>query len=136
MQRMVIAFLFSLVAAACSDTGSRRHFAQSYGPYGCRQFTSCGACTPILGCGWCTIGGGGMCVDDPNDCAAAASFQWTWEPTGCPAANDAGTAGDAAGEANASTDAGVDAASEPSDSTDGTIDAEAVEAGDDAAASD
>ena len=56
----------------------------------CQQSTSCEACTPLPGCGWCyKEDGTGMCADDPNDCAASTSFRWTWEPTGCRVTADA-----------------------------------------------
>ena len=74
------------------DGGSR-----SFEPSGsegspCRRFTTCGSCTPVLGCGWCSSGDKGMCADQPNECAGAMSFAWTWESSGCPA--DAGSASD------------------------------------------
>lgn len=57
----------------------------------CAQKTSCGTCTPVLGCGWCQLeGGAGRCVDDPDDCADQSTFTWTWEPTGCRTSADAG----------------------------------------------
>jgi Plexin repeat len=56
----------------------------------CEQFTSCSACTPVLGCGWCQAGDKGLCAEDPDACARAASFSWTWELATCPAAVDAG----------------------------------------------
>jgi Plexin repeat len=62
----------------------------------CLQFTSCGTCTPVLGCGWCSTGNTGMCVSEPNECWMAPTFEWTWEFSGCPA-----------GDAGASTDAGT-----------------------------
>ena len=47
---------------------------------------------PVLGCGWCSMGSKGACVDQPNACADVANFYWTWELDGCPGAGDAGAA--------------------------------------------
>jgi hypothetical protein len=63
----------------------------------CEQFTSCGTCTPVLGCGWCQSGSKGLCAPDPDRCDQAASFSWTWELDFCPAEPDGGVdAADAA----------------------------------------
>jgi hypothetical protein len=86
-----MALLFALLPAACIDDGGYDP-APSYGPVYCGQFTSCASCTPVLGCGWCSMGSKGACVDQPNACANVASFSWTWELDGCPAAGDTGTA--------------------------------------------
>jgi hypothetical protein len=55
----------------------------------CRRFASCGACTPIRGCGWCSHGqdGGGICLRDPIECPGP-QFTWTWEPVACGAGSD------------------------------------------------
>jgi hypothetical protein len=84
--------LFALLPAACIDDSYNP--PPSYGPVACGQFTSCATCTPVLGCGWCSMGSKGACVDQPNACASAANFYWTWELDGCPGAADAGAAGD------------------------------------------
>lgn len=80
----LVGLLGTLTASACD---SNSDYGNGYGgdpAYYCRQYTSCGTCTPVLGCGWCqTAGGKGMCADDPNDCAGATAFSWTWEPSGC-----------------------------------------------------
>jgi hypothetical protein len=58
----------------------------------CLRFTSCGACTPIRGCGWCShAGDGGFCLSDPLSCPGA-QFTWTWEPLACTGSGDAGAA--------------------------------------------
>jgi hypothetical protein len=74
----------------------------------CQQFTSCGTCTPVLGCGWCWSGSKGTCVSEPNECANAPTFEWTWESAGCPA-GDAGATpdGGAKGDAGTTSDAGA-----------------------------
>jgi hypothetical protein len=83
--------LFALLPAACIDDGGYNR-SPSYGPVYCGQFTSCGTCTPVLGCGWCSMGSKGACVDQPNACADVTNFYWTWELDGCPGAGDAGAA--------------------------------------------
>jgi hypothetical protein len=45
------------------------------------------------------MGSKGACVDQPNACAGAANFYWTWELSGCPGA--AGAGADAAADAGA-----------------------------------
>jgi hypothetical protein len=84
--------LLALLPAACIDDGGYNP-GPSNGPVYCGQFTSCGTCTPVLGCGWCSMGSKGACVDQPNACADVANFYWTWELDGCPGAGDAGAAG-------------------------------------------
>jgi hypothetical protein len=53
---------------------------------GCGQYTSCGTCTPVLGCGWCFNASGGQCASRPDECAFStnAEFTWTWNQSGCP----------------------------------------------------
>ena len=77
-------------------------FTSDYGfRDGCRQFTSCGTCTPVEGCGWCfDADGRGLCAADPNECLTPA-FSWTWNETGCRVPADAG-----AGVVVATEDAG------------------------------
>jgi hypothetical protein len=79
-----------LVLAACDDGGNYNNgYPGYYGGY-CEQFTSCEACTPIVGCGWCTDGSGkSICLSDPDSCRAQ-EFTWTWEPNGCGVTADAG----------------------------------------------
>jgi hypothetical protein len=76
----------------------------------CSQFTSCGSCTPVEGCGWCAFQGGGACVSDPDFCGVN-QFSFTWEPNGC-----ASLAGGTTKEGGASTNDAApprDAASNP-----------------------
>jgi hypothetical protein len=104
------------VLAACEADSTQTDPPYSYGYYdGCRQYASCGTCTPVLGCGWCFDSDGtGECVSTPAACSTPV-FSWTWNPSGCrvpadaqagspPSAIDAGapTVGDDAGEADAS----------------------------------
>jgi len=79
--------LFALLPVACFDDDYGP--GPSYSPVYCGQFTSCATCTPVLGCGWCSMGSKGACVDQPNACAAVANFYWTWELDGCPGAGSA-----------------------------------------------
>jgi hypothetical protein len=88
----------------------------------CSEATTCGSCTPLLGCGFCFTKNGGFCTDSPGDCPHASSA-WTWDPSGCrehdrdddgPDAHvladagigdDAGDAGDARADAADAADA-------------------------------
>lgn len=76
-------------------------------PFSCEQLSTCETCTPVLGCGWCQSGDKGICVADPDRCAGAASFSWTWELAFCPAELDGGA--DARG---AATDAPAERATD------------------------
>ncbi len=83
-----LATAIALVLGACGDDNSGGY---SYG-YGsatsCAQYTTCGTCTPVSGCGWCFDSKGGVCTTDPNECAQVVSeFTWTWDPSGCPDAD-------------------------------------------------
>ncbi len=126
-------------AVACDDQRGQ-HGRGGGGEIGCGQLTSCGTCTPVAGCGWCeTASGEGLCASDPDECASASAFSWTWDPTGCRVVVDAGAvvvvpsdAGtivvpvDAGIDApittpiEASTDAPIDAPINPSDAADGS----------------
>jgi hypothetical protein len=121
------------LASAC-DSGN-----YGYGPGWagggdpCNQYASCGACTPVNGCGWCTTGvGQGTCASDPNECANATAFSWTWEPDGCFVAADAGVASSPA-DAGTSTSSGnslPDAATAAPDASQvSTTDAQGPDAG-------
>jgi hypothetical protein len=79
-----------LVLGAC-ETQSGEGFEGAEGfRDGCRQFTSCGTCTPVSGCGWCfDADGKGLCAADPDECLTPA-FSWTWNETGCRVPADAG----------------------------------------------
>ena len=50
----------------------------------CRQYTTCGSCTPVPGCGWCFNTAGGGCARQPDECSQNTEFTWTWDPSGCP----------------------------------------------------
>jgi hypothetical protein len=86
----------ALLLGACeSDPGpSSGGYYGAYGGYeSCRQFASCGTCTPVEGCGWCfDSDGNGMCASSPDECTTPA-FSWTWNESGCRVAADAGTVG-------------------------------------------
>ena len=86
MKRAFLALFVVLAASACIDSSNGGGGGYSYGPVDCRRFTSCATCTPVLGCGWCQVGTKGACFDQPNACAGASNFYWTWELNGCPAA--------------------------------------------------
>ena len=93
MKRISIALLCaSLVAIASNacDEGDAYYAygSSSYSP--CSQYTSCGSCTPILGCGWCfEAKNTGHCAAGPSQCDGTA-FSWTWEKSGCHLPADAG----------------------------------------------
>ncbi|HEX3343175.1 MAG TPA: hypothetical protein VHS09_01330 [Polyangiaceae bacterium] len=76
---------------ACGDDSSDVGYAYGAGGGGytsdCTAYTSCGTCTPVLGCGWCFTAAGGACASDPDSCGDASEFTWTWDPTGCPGAD-------------------------------------------------
>ncbi|MGO8997333.1 MAG: hypothetical protein ACLQVI_28795 [Polyangiaceae bacterium] len=78
------------LASACNGSVSGYEYGGWRGDP-CGQYASCGTCTPVMGCGWCTTGvNQGMCASDPNECAGAAAFSWTWNASGCFAPADAG----------------------------------------------
>jgi hypothetical protein len=81
------ALVVGLGAGSCTDS---TYYGPPNGGYlTCDQLTTCGSCTEIIGCGWCTIGNSGVCVSEPNACWRAPMFTWSWEPSACPGA-DAG----------------------------------------------
>ena len=93
MRRVVAASvaLAALVLGACEGSSDSGYV--SYGGYsdGCRQFTSCGTCTPVNGCGWCFDSDGtGICASGPDECVTPV-FSWTWNPSGCRVPASAGT---------------------------------------------
>jgi hypothetical protein len=103
----------ALVLGACeSDSGDHN---VGYGGYydQCRNFTSCGTCTPVEGCGWCfDADGTGMCAASPDECATPA-FSWTWNSSGCRVPADAGavrTSDDGAAPPEEDAPTAVDAA--------------------------
>jgi hypothetical protein len=115
-RRFLVGFLLCGVTAAlvaACDEGRRGYdYVYPHGPgrgYVCSQFTSCGSCTPVEGCGWCAFQGRGACVSDPDFCGAN-QFSFTWDPSGCAAlGGGAQEAGGATGDASLP----VDAASPP-----------------------
>jgi hypothetical protein len=90
----IVLGLVAVVASACDDGMTDDGYGSGYG-YGysnasCRAQTTCGTCTPVVGCGWCFIGSStGVCVDGPDDCPSN-STGWTWDPPGCTTGGDAG----------------------------------------------
>lgn len=88
MRRLMSLLALLVAVPACVDSDNP---SVVYVPAGCQQYTSCQTCTPVLGCGWCSMGTKGICVSQPNACASVASFTWTWELAYCPAAGDGGT---------------------------------------------
>lgn len=123
-----------IAAAGACDSPS------SGGVYGsnvdCTPYTTCGTCTPVQGCGWCFTRAGGVCANDPDQCASSVSeFTWTWDPAGCPGVEagvvttDAGTSA----ETSTSTEAGLGThpeASAPETSTASDAASEAAPTGD------
>lgn len=106
MKQIGITLALAFVLSGCiADDSSPPGSYYGPGAYGCEQYTSCGTCTPVLGCGWCWVGDKGLCAADPDQCATAATFSWTWESSGCPAAPDAGAQDAASGDGAA--DAGA-----------------------------
>jgi hypothetical protein len=89
---LLLACAVAVPLAACGDDSADSSYAYgggggSGGTYGdCSQYTSCGTCTPVDGCGWCFNATSGVCTTDPDNCLGAdvSEFTWTWEPTGCP----------------------------------------------------
>jgi hypothetical protein len=94
----LVATLAAMAASAC-DGGSGYVDERERGNGGsCEQYASCGTCTPVSGCGWCTTSTGqGLCAADPNECAGASDFNWTWDPSGCLVTADAGVAASTGG---------------------------------------
>jgi hypothetical protein len=91
--------LFAVLVGALCFTSCDTSDGYGYGPppgggrgrrNGCEQFTTCAACTPVLGCGWCQAGDKGLCTSAPDRCAGAEAFSWTWDLAFCPAEPDGG----------------------------------------------
>jgi hypothetical protein len=87
----ILASLIAVALAACSDTGSGGGYyaapTSGGGGSSCSQYTTCGTCTPVQGCGWCFTTTGGQCATDPDQCANLPEFTWAWNPSGCPGAD-------------------------------------------------
>jgi len=115
----LLALFTAVMASACDDGGDGYYYAGDGrgDDYGCHRHTSCGTCTPVDGCGWCQTGvGQGICASDPDQCANATAFSWTWDPSGCvgsAAPTDAGTAT----AADSATISAEDAAPSSADAT-------------------
>jgi hypothetical protein len=80
--------LLAVAAGACDDASSGGYYT-GYGGGGggadCSQYTTCDTCTPVMGCGWCFNGAGGVCASDPDSCnSPSGEFTWTWNQSGCP----------------------------------------------------
>jgi hypothetical protein len=118
----------AIALGACESDSGDSGGGYGYYPDACRQFASCGTCTPVNGCGWCfDADGTGLCAASPDECVTPA-FSWTWNPDGCRVPAGTGT--------GQTVDAGVvvvlgDAATPvpPADSGAGEDDAAAVDAG-------
>jgi hypothetical protein len=81
----------ALVLLACEVDSTDRGGEVAFDG-GCSQFASCETCTPIDGCGWCfDRDGTGRCASGADACAGASALGWTWNPSGCRVAADAGT---------------------------------------------
>jgi hypothetical protein len=130
---MILATGIALPLGACGDDSGGGYSSYGYagGAVGCGQYTTCGTCTPVVGCGWCFNKTGGACTTNPDECAQVTSeFTWTWDPSGCPDAAVSIAPADAGGQAKdagaphveagaAQNDTGApqqDAAPAPSDS--------------------
>jgi len=120
---MACAMVAGLALGAC-ESGAYYDDRYGSGYYGnCDRAASCEACTPIVGCGWCSHGDGrGICLSEPNACRVE-QFSWTWEPKGCGdggVATDGGatdvSAGDVA-ESSAEDDSASEAASDADSAT-------------------
>ncbi len=117
---VAIGALGALLLGACetdsSDWSERDTHDAVYD--GCRQFPSCGTCTPVSGCGWCfNADGTGLCAAGPDECPTPV-FSWTWNPSGCRIPADAGAGPVAvnddaalAGDREVAADSGTDASS-------------------------
>jgi hypothetical protein len=90
----LVVSVLGLAFAACDSGdgyGESGYGGIDYGPaYGCGAYTSCQACTPVNGCGWCYDSDGtGTCTASPSLCKTP-SFSWTWNPEGCRVSAEAG----------------------------------------------
>ena len=92
MKRFLSGLLFggviTALAVACDSSSSGGGTSFGYGGTGyaqaqCSNYGVCEACTPQLGCGWCSLPDGtGACLPDPGECQGSQST-WTWDPSGC-----------------------------------------------------
>ena len=88
MNRLLVGAALScslaLAVGACDGGGNYGNGYPGGSQASCAQYTACGACTPVQGCGWCFNRTSGMCAADPDTCAGSSEFTWTWDPPGCP----------------------------------------------------
>lgn len=97
-----------VTVVACENDGGYYYRGGRLGR--CEAATTCQTCTPLYGCGWCSFpNGDGACVDDPDYCAGAKAFSWTWEADGCRSYAEAGVGGEGGAEAGADDEGGADA---------------------------
>lgn len=90
-RRFFVGFLLcgatAALVAGCDEGRWGYDYVYPHGPgraHICSQFTSCGSCTPVEGCGWCAFEKGGACVSDPYFCGVS-QFSFTPDPSGCAA---------------------------------------------------
>jgi hypothetical protein len=88
--RLIAAMVGAFCSLSCWSTDDSYYGPPPEPRPRCERFTSCATCTPALGCGWCQSGDKGLCTSEPDHCAGAASFSWTWELAFCPATPDGG----------------------------------------------
>jgi hypothetical protein len=84
--------VFAIIVGGC-DSGRHDHDgstlnSEAYNEQMCGAYTTCGTCTPVVGCGWCGEGASGMCTASPDECTGQ-TFDWTWDPNGCRVEADA-----------------------------------------------
>jgi hypothetical protein len=80
---LVAGAALAVALGACDSSSSGGDYG--YAPsVDCTQYTTCGTCTPVAGCGWCFNATSGVCTTDPDQCAYVTEFTWTWDPSGCP----------------------------------------------------
>jgi hypothetical protein len=103
----VVLSLLPMGIASCDGSSGASSIAYSPAFGTCSQYTSCFTCTPAVGCGWCSKSDGtGMCATNPNECANAKAFNWTWDPSGCHVTADASVASVDAAEASTDSASG------------------------------
>ncbi|HEY8038850.1 MAG TPA: hypothetical protein VIF15_03620 [Polyangiaceae bacterium] len=119
----LLACAVGLALGACDDRSNAGSYPSGGPSSVCTQYTTCGSCTPVSGCGWCFNALGGSCQTDPDQCTNVSEFTWTWDSAGCPGVDasvvplDAGTTtGHEAGavpEAGEAGDGASDASGNP-----------------------
>ncbi|MGZ5970331.1 MAG: hypothetical protein ACXWP4_21825 [Polyangiales bacterium] len=116
LRSFAVAVLAIPLFVACSSDDEHKHH-HGYGGVDhvepeCGALTTCGACTPVLGCGWCQYEDGrGRCTTGPESCGSTQPFRWNWDPETCPASSGDAGPSDAIVPAEASAeDAATEAA--------------------------